>query len=308
MPSAPFRSCSHSRVANTHPRPTGWVLLGGLEGLSRALVTLSYTCPAGNQTSGPTPCALLWCWCRLHCPAFTSLPPKAPSKENTVASTFLGVLCVQEQWGRYPSKDGQGELDPTRRRAVLQWAAKHFPTQCRPFVAGMYLQGKTWRRQMSTLAWPKFLWQKSLLKAPQQAQSLGPASLYFRVHPHGSNRVCWSVRGGYGWQCSCTIACIYQHATWSLNELLCSCTLGVQWHFSCSCSDHKQYQSVLELLAKSRHQDFNFDSQDLPEGAGKVCSVRKILLTFLGMLKKSDYDLFHSNFSKNGRHISQSLK
>lgn len=63
---------------------------------------------------------------------------------------------------------------------------------------------------------------------------------------------------------------------------------------------------MLELLAKSRQQDFNFDSQDLPEGASKVCSVRKIFLTFLGMLKKSDSDLLHSNFSKNGRHISQS--
>lgn len=65
---------------------------------------------------------------------------------------------------------------------------------------------------------------------------------------------------------------------------------------------------MLELLAKSRHQEFNFDSQDLLEGASKVCSVGKIFLTFLDMLKKSDSDLFHSNFSKNGRHISQSLK
>lgn len=55
--------------------------------------------------------------------------------------------------------------------------------------------------------------------------------------------------------------------------------------FSCSCSDHKQYQSVLELFDKSRHQYFHFDSLDLPEGAGKGCfPVRKIFLTFLGML------------------------
>lgn len=101
---------------------------------------------------------------------------------------------------------------------------------------------------------------------------------------------------------------MYQYVIWSLNEFLYPCTVGVQGYFLCSCSDHKQYQSVLELLAKSRHQDFNFDSQDLPQGAGKVCSVRKIFPTFLGMLKKSDYDLFHSNFSKNGRHISQRLK
>lgn len=67
---------------------------------------------------------------------------------------------------------------------------------------------------------------------------------------------------------------------------------------------------MLELFDKSRQQYFHFDSQDLPEGAGKGCSsVRMIFLTFLGMLKKkSDYDIFHSNFSKNGRHISQSLK
>lgn len=91
-----------------------------------------------------------------------------------------------------------------------------------------------------------------------------------------------------------------------------ACCVHVHWVyngvFPCSYSDHKQCQRVFNLLAKSTHKDFNFDSQDLPEGAGEVCSVRKIFLTFLGMLKKSDYDHFHSNFSKNGRHISQSLK
>lgn len=55
---------------------------------------------------------------------------------------------------------------------------------------------------------------------------------------------------------------------------------------------------MLELLAKNIHQDLNFNSQDLLEHAGKVCSVQKILLTYLGMLKKSDCDLFHSNYSK----------
>lgn len=44
---------------------------------------------------------------------------------------------------------------------------------------------------------------------------------------------------------------------------------------------------MLELFDKSRQQYFHFDSQDLPEGAGKGCSsVRMIFLTFLGMLKK----------------------
>lgn len=54
---------------------------------------------------------------------------------------------------------------------------------------------------------------------------------------------------------------------------------------------------MLELLAKNIHRDLNFDSQDLLECAGKVCSVQKIFQTYLGMLKKSDDDLFHSNFS-----------
>lgn len=44
---------------------------------------------------------------------------------------------------------------------------------------------------------------------------------------------------------------------------------------------------MLELFDKSRQQYFHFDSQGLPEGAGKGCSsVRMIFLTFLGMLKK----------------------
>lgn len=59
VPSSPFRTCSHYRLANTHPA-TGWVFVV-LEGLSQALVTLSYTCPAGNWNSGSTPHALFWC-------------------------------------------------------------------------------------------------------------------------------------------------------------------------------------------------------------------------------------------------------
>lgn len=59
VPSSPFRTCSHYRLANTHPA-IGWVFVV-LEGLSQALVTHSYTCPAGNWNSGSTPRALFWC-------------------------------------------------------------------------------------------------------------------------------------------------------------------------------------------------------------------------------------------------------
>lgn len=55
----------------------------------------------------------------LHCPAFASLSPKAPSKENTTACTYPGMLCAQEQWGRHLWKDRQGGLDPTCQRVVL---------------------------------------------------------------------------------------------------------------------------------------------------------------------------------------------
>lgn len=38
----------------------------------------------------------------------------------------------------------------------------------------------------------------NLLITPQQlrssSQPSGPASWYLRIHPHGSSRVCWSVR------------------------------------------------------------------------------------------------------------------
>lgn len=87
-----------------------------------------------------------------------------------------------------PQKTGKEGWIP---RAKELCSSEQPSAQCWPFVAGMYLQGRTWM-------WLRLLREESLLKAPQQLHTLsqpsGPASLYLRTHPHGSNRVCRSVR------------------------------------------------------------------------------------------------------------------
>lgn len=76
----------------------------------------------------------------------------------------------------------------------------------------------------------------NLLETPQQLRTLSqpsaPDSWYLRIHPHGSRRVLLVCQEGYGWQCGCSILCMYQYATWSLNGFLCPRTVSVQWYFS----------------------------------------------------------------------------
>lgn len=82
--------------------------------------------------------------------------------KHTVAWTYLARSMSRSSEEDADQKTGKESWIPHARELC---SSEKMGTQCRTFVAGMYLQGKT-------CIWPRFLREEGLLKEPQQLWTL----------------------------------------------------------------------------------------------------------------------------------------